>query len=36
MEQFEKFGESLLPILSKLGVDPGQPQVSPIHNIKIG
>jgi hypothetical protein len=36
MEQFEKFGEPLMPILSKLGVDPGQPQVSPIHNIKIG
>ena len=36
MEQFEKFGESLLPVLSKLGVDPGEPQVSPVHNFARG
>jgi hypothetical protein len=30
---FEKFGKTLLPILKDLGVDPGQPTVTPIHNI---
>lgn len=36
MEQFEKFGETLVPILKKLGVDPGQPAISPIHNVEQG
>jgi hypothetical protein len=36
MEQFEKFGETLVPILSDLGVDPGQPGVSAIHNVQNG
>lgn len=36
MEQFEKFGETLLPILSKLGVDPGQPQVMTVRNVQNG
>lgn len=36
MEQFEKFGETLVPIMTKAGVDPGQPQVSTIHNVKNG
>jgi hypothetical protein len=36
MEQFQAFGETLLPILSKLGVDPGEPMVSPIHNVQNG
>jgi hypothetical protein len=31
-EQFEAFGAALVPILSELGVDPGQPSVSPVHN----
>jgi hypothetical protein len=31
--QFQNFGATLLPILADVGVDPGQPQVSPIHNI---
>jgi hypothetical protein len=26
-------GETLLPIMEALGADPGQPQVSPVHNI---
>jgi hypothetical protein len=30
MEQFEKFGETMLPIMSKLGADPGEPQVATI------
>jgi hypothetical protein len=32
-ESFEAFGATLVPILSELGVDPGQPRVSPVHNI---
>jgi len=35
-EQFERFGETLLPIMDKLGVDPGQPQVATIHNAQPG
>ena len=29
---FDKFGETLLPILQEIGVDPGQPSVMEIHN----
>jgi hypothetical protein len=32
-EAFEAFGATLLPIMGALGADPGQPQVSPVHNI---
>jgi hypothetical protein len=32
-EAFDAFGATLLPILSGLGVDPGQPMVTPVHNI---
>jgi hypothetical protein len=32
-ESFEAFGKTLLPIMAELGADPGQPQVSPVHNI---
>ena len=32
-EAFEAFGETLLPIMEALGADPGQPQVSTVHNI---
>ena len=32
-ESFERFGQTLLPILAALGVDPGPPSVMPIHNI---
>jgi hypothetical protein len=30
---FEAFGAALLPIMTELGVDPGQPHVSPVRNI---
>jgi hypothetical protein len=36
MEQFQKFGETLVPIMNKLGVDPGQPQVMTVRNVKNG
>lgn len=30
--EFEAFGATLMPILTKVGIDPGQPQVMPIYN----
>jgi hypothetical protein len=36
MEQFEKFGETLVPIMKKLGADPGQPQIMKVHNVRNG
>jgi hypothetical protein len=35
-EAFEAFGQTLVPILSELGVDPGEPMVSPVHNVVEG
>jgi hypothetical protein len=35
-EAFEAFGATLVPIMTELGADPGQPQVSPVHNIVPG
>ena len=32
-ELFQAFGATLMPILSELGVDPGEPHVSPVHNV---
>jgi hypothetical protein len=32
-EAFEKFGETLMPILGQLGADPGEPMVAEIHNV---
>ena len=31
-EQFEAFGERLMPILAEVGIDPGEPEILPIHN----
>ncbi len=36
MEDFQAFGQTLLPIMQELGVDPGQPVVIPVHNIIVG
>ena len=33
IEAFERFGATLMPILQRLGVDPGQPAITPVHNI---
>ena len=33
VESFQKFGETLTPILQDLGVDPGEPEVIEVHNI---
>ena len=32
-EQFDAFGERLMPVLKDVGIDPGQPEVLEIHNI---
>ncbi|MGH9199878.1 MAG: hypothetical protein ACRD2A_01430 [Vicinamibacterales bacterium] len=33
MEAFDKFGQTLLPILSSMGLDPGQPMAATVHNV---
>jgi hypothetical protein len=35
-ESFDKFGETLMPIMVALGADPGEPQVVEIHNVIVG
>ena len=35
-ESFDAFGETLMPILSELGVDPGDPAVGEVYNIIVG
>jgi hypothetical protein len=30
---FDKFGETLMPILGEIGLDPGQPDIMPIYNV---
>lgn len=32
-EKFDAFGERLTPVLSDLGIDPGEPTLIEIHNI---
>ena len=32
-ENFDTFGRTLMPILSQLGIDPGQPDIMPVHKI---
>ena len=32
-EQLNAFGERLMPVLSELGIEPGEPQLLEIHNI---
>jgi len=36
VEDFQAFGATLLPILSAMGIDPGMPVVSPVHNVIFG
>jgi hypothetical protein len=33
VETFEQFGQTLMPILQQMQLDPGQPNINPIHNI---
>jgi hypothetical protein len=30
---FEKFGQTLMPIMQQMGLDPGQPAVANVHNV---
>lgn len=32
-EQLDAFGEQLMPILSEVGIDPGEPELIEVHNI---
>ena len=32
-EQFEAFGQRLMPILEQVGIDPGQPEIHEVHNV---
>jgi len=32
-EQWKAFGEKLMPVLAEVGIEPGQPEQLPIHNI---
>jgi len=32
-EQFEAFGQRLMPVLEEVGIEPGQPEMLEIHNI---
>ena len=32
-QAFDKFGETMMPIVREVGVDLGQPMVEPVHNL---
>jgi hypothetical protein len=32
-QAFDKFGETLMPILQEIGLDAGQPMVEPVHHL---
>ena len=32
-EQFEAFGQRLMPLLEEVGIDPGEPDILEVHNI---
>jgi hypothetical protein len=32
-EQFEAFGERLMPVLEQAGIEPGEPTVFEVHNV---
>ena len=32
-QAFEEYGKALLPILQKAGIDPGTPDIMPVHNM---
>jgi hypothetical protein len=32
-EQFQAFGERLMPLLTEVGIDPGQPEMFEVHNV---
>ena len=32
-EQFQAFGERLMPMITEMGIDPGEPEVFEVHNV---
>jgi hypothetical protein len=36
MEEFQDFGQTLVPIMQAIGADPGQPDVLEVNNIVVG
>ena len=32
-QAFEEYGKVLIPVLTRIGIDPGAPDVMPVHNI---
>jgi hypothetical protein len=32
-QAFDKFGETMMPIVQEVGIDLGQPMVEPVHNL---
>jgi hypothetical protein len=36
MEEFQAFGQTLVPIMKALGADPGQPEIQEVQNIVVG
>jgi hypothetical protein len=32
-EQLEAFGERLMPLLSEVGIEPGEPELTEVHNV---
>jgi len=36
LEQFQKFGETLMPILTQMGIDPGTPDIQPLYHVRNG
>jgi len=36
LEEFQAFGQTMVPLMLSLGADPGQPEIKEVHNIIIG
>ena len=34
-QAFEDYGKALMPILQKIGIDPGTPDIMPVHNLAV-
>jgi hypothetical protein len=34
-QSFEDYGKALMPVLHKIGIDPGTPDVMPVHNLTV-
>jgi hypothetical protein len=32
-EQFQAFGERLMPVIAEMGIEPGEPEVFEVHNV---